>query len=210
MLEAVRRRKDCGTPPPTYRELLAEFGWTSTGTVRDHLRALARKGYLELSEGRSRDLRLLEERAPSAQVPLLGRIAAGTPLPTEGERERMIPVPSEWVRNGKCFAVCVSGDSMKDAGILDGDQVVVRAQPVATDGDIVVATLNGETTLKRLKWRGSRWYLMPENKRYRPIPFRGESAIVQGVMVGLLRSERQNKPGIRYRLETNETRGEQE
>jgi repressor LexA len=205
LLNLLQRRMESGEPPPTYREICSEFGWASTGTARDHLKALARKGYLQLSQGRARAVCLNEPRPAAAQVPLIGRIVAGIPVQTEECGEGFIPVPSAWVRQGSCFAVRVWGDSMKDAGILDGDQVVAKAQAVASEGDIVVATFNGETTLKRLTRRGSRWFLTPENKRYRPIPIQGDSAVIQGVMVGLLRSEPTRKAGLAFQPETKET-----
>jgi len=187
VLQAVRRRVDHGEPVPTYRELCSEFGWGSTGTARDHLCALERKGYVELAGGH-RQLRLREEHPPVARVPLVGRVVAGVPVTAEENVEHRVPVPAEWTGRGTCFALRVAGDSMRDAGILDGDQVVVRQQSTAHDGDIVVATLDGETTLKRLRVRGQRRTLVAENPRFRPIDIRTESAIVQGVVVGLLRA----------------------
>jgi repressor LexA len=189
VLDAVRRRADRGQPPPTYRELCAEFGWGSTGTARDHLQALARKGYLELSGGH-RSVRLREERPALTRVPLVGRVVAGVPVTSEEHAEAMIAVPAQWTARGSYFALRVSGDSMRDAGILDGDEAVVRRQATAKDDDIVVATLDGETTLKRLQLRGSRARLVAENPRYRPIDIRTESAIIHGVVVGLMRAYR--------------------
>jgi repressor LexA len=187
VLAALRRRVDRGEPVPTYRELCAEFGWGSTGTARDHVRALERKGYVELAGGH-RHLRLREEHTPVARVPLVGRVVAGVPVTAEENVEQRIPVPAEWTVRGTHFALRVVGDSMRDAGILDGDQVVVRQQSTANDGDIVVATIEGETTIKRLRVRGQRRTLVPENPRFRPIDIRSESAVVQGVVVGLLRA----------------------
>ncbi len=188
VLAAIRGRLDRGEPPPTYRDLCAEFGWGSTGTVRDHLRALARKGYLELSGGRAhRQIRLLDESPAASRVPLVGRVVAGVPLAAEENVESRIPVPEEWIGRGRHFALRVNGDSMMNAGILDGDCVVVRQQATAEDGDIVVATLDGETTLKRLRRSGRRVSLAAENPRYRPIEVQSENAVVQGVVVGLMR-----------------------
>jgi repressor LexA len=196
LLDFLREKMQAGEPLPTYREIGSKFGWTSTGTVRDHFRALARKGYIQLSQGRSRAVCLNERRPVAAQVPIVGRIVAGTPVESEQSREEHVLVPSEWACQGQCFAVRVSGDSMKDAAILDGDIVVAKAQALASVGDIVVATLNGETTLKRLTRRGARWFLTPENRHYRPIPIQTDSAVIQGVMVGLLRSEPSRKSGL--------------
>ena len=187
VLGALRRRADKGEPSPTYRELCAEFNWASTGTVRDHLRALVRKGYLELT-GRHRQLRLCEERPSVARVPLVGRAVAGVPVNSDENIEQRIPVPAEWTRKGTFFAVRVAGDSMRDAGILEGDQVIVRQRSVAADGDVVIATLGGETTIKRLRIDGSRVMLVAENPQYRSIEVRAEEAIIQGVVVGLMRA----------------------
>ena len=191
VLEALRRRADQGDPAPTYRELCAEFGWASTGTVRDHLRALVRKGYVELT-ARHRQVRLREERPSVARVPLVGRVVAGVPVVSEENIEQRIPVPAAWTRRGTFFALHVTGDSMRDAGILEGDQVVVRQRSVAADGDVVVATIEGETTLKRLRLHGSRVMLVPENSKYPSIEVRAEEAIIQGVVVGLMRQYRES------------------
>jgi repressor LexA len=190
VLEALRRCADQGEPAPTYRELCAEFGWRSTGTVRDHLRALVRKGRLELT-GRHRQLRLREERPPVARVPLVGRVIAGVPVISDENVEQHVPVPASWTSRGTFFAVRVAGDSMRDAGILEGDQVIVRQQAVAADGDVVIATVEGETTIKRLRLRGRRAMLVADNSQYRSIEVRAEEAIIQGVVVGLMRGYRE-------------------
>jgi repressor LexA len=196
VLEALRRRADQGDPAPTYRELCTEFGWASTGTARDHLQALVRKGYVELT-GRHRQIRLREERPPVARVPLVRRVVAGVPVLSEENIEQQIPVPAAWTRRGAFFALHVIGESMRDAGILEGDQVVVRQRSVAYDGDIVVATIEGETTIKRLRMAGRRMMLVPENPQYRSIEVLAEEAIIQGVVVGLLRKYREKSAIIR-------------
>jgi len=205
VLEALRRRADKGEPAPTYRELCAEFNWASTGTVRDHLRALVRKGYLELT-GRHRQLRLCEERPSVARVPLVGRVVAGVPVISDENIEQRIPVPAEWTRKGTFFAVWVAGDSMRDAGILEGDQVIVRQRSVAADGDVVIATLEGETTIKRLRINGSRVMLVAENSQYRSIEVRAEEATIQGVVVGLMRAYH-DRGGATDRLARRHARG---
>jgi repressor LexA len=205
VLETIQRRLDRGEPVPTYRDLCAEFGWRSTGTARDHLRALERKGRLELSGGRAhRQIRLPEESPAVVRVPLVGRVVAGLPITADENVEARIPVPAEWTGRTAHFALHVDGDSMKDAGILDGDCVVVRRQTTAEDGDIVVATLDGETTLKRLRRRGRRVTLVAENPSYRPIEVRTESSVIQGVVVGLLR---EYDVGARGRFRRGSRRG---
>jgi repressor LexA len=205
VLEAVRRRADQGEPAPTYRELCAEFGWTSTGTVRDHLRALVRKGYLELT-GRHRQLRLREERPSVVRVPLVGRVVAGVPVISDENIEQRIAVPAAWTRKGTFFAVRVVGDSMCDAGILEGDQVVVRQRSVAADGDFVIATLEGETTVKRLRINGHRMVLVAENPQYRSIEVRAEESLIQGVVVGLMRAYSE-RSAAKHRLRQRFARG---
>lgn len=193
VLSAIRRRVDGGEPVPSYRELRDEFGWRSTATVRDHLRALSRKGYLELSGGRHRQIRLVREGVTVSRVPLLGSVVAGSPQAAEQHIDGYLPVPGDWTSNGDHFAVRVRGSSMVGAGILDGDYVIARHQLVAADGDVVVARIEGETTLKRFKRTAGGVTLVAENPRHRSIPVRSEDASVQGVVVGLLRAYR--RPG---------------
>lgn len=187
VLDAIRRRIEHGESAPTYRDLCEEFGWASTGTARDHLKALARKGVLELSQGLARQLRVKEHSPGATRVPLIGRIVAGTPLVAEENIESRIAVPADWVKKGTHFCLRVSGESMKDAGIFEGDLVLVRKQKTAKEGEIVVATVEGETTLKRLHQQKGRSFLLPENAKFKPIEIRSESAQIQGVVVGLLR-----------------------
>jgi repressor LexA len=198
VLAALRRRVAEGEPAPTYRELCSEFGWRSTGTVRDHLRALARKGFVETS-GKHRTLRLCEEWPSVESVPLVGRVVAGIPVTSEENTEGRVPVPAGWAARGSLFALRVSGDSMRDAGILEGDQVIVRQGSAANDGDIVIAILDGETTVKRLRLRKKRATLVAENPVYRPIEVRIEDASIQGVVVGVMRSYWENPTGARGR-----------
>lgn len=190
VLSAIRRRVDRGDPVPSYRELCDEFGWRSTATVRDHLKALARKGYLELSGQRHRQIRLLRDDVPVSRVPLLGRVVAGSPRTAEQHIDGFLPVPGNWTSNGDYFAVRVRGSCMVDAGILEGDYIIARHQLVAADGDVVVARTTGEMTLNRLKRTPAGSMLVAENPRHRLIPVRAEDASVLGVVVGLLRAYR--------------------
>lgn len=186
VLGALRQRADRGDPPPTYRELCQEFGWRSTGTIRDHLRALERKGFVQLT-ARHRNVRLREDRPSAGFVPLVGRVVAGVPVISEQNIEQRVPVPRDWIASGILFALRIAGDSMRDAGIIEGDEVIVRQTPTANDGEIVVATVDGETTIKRLRLRKQRATLFAENDAYRPIEL-SDDAVIQGVVVGLLRS----------------------
>lgn len=188
VLESLRRRADEGHGAPTYRDLCAEFGWSSTATARDHLRALAAKGYVRLPGARSRRVELTEDRPGVARVPVIGHVEAGHPVLSEEVVLGELPVPAAWLGRGTHFALRVRGDSMTDAGILEGDHVVVRGGGPARDGDIVIATLDGETTVKFLRSRGAQRFLVPANRRHRRIPVRTDDSVVQGVVVGLLRA----------------------
>jgi repressor LexA len=187
LIRALSLRAQRGEPSPTYREICFELGWRSTGTVRDHLKVLARKGFVELANGRARLTRLKGAEYQGKAVPLVGKVAAGVPVSAEEVRGEMISVPSDWVGARVDFAVEVTGDSMEEADIVDGDLVLVRKQRTADDGKVVVVTLDGETTVKTLRKKGDRVSLVPENVRYKPIEIRSESAVVQGVVVGIVR-----------------------
>lgn len=209
VLESFRRRADVGDAPPTYRDLCQEFGWSSTGTARDHLRALARKGYLELSGGRARLVRL-NDVAPVARVPLLGRVVAGSPVPAEALADGRVPVPAEWIGRGSGFALRVYGDSMVGAGVQEGDVVVVRKQSTAKDGDVVAATVGGETTLKFLGHRKGHVYLAAANPAYPDIEVRNEDLVIHGVAVGLLRELAPASKMAPMGRTADKTRGERE
>lgn len=188
ILSAVRQRVGRGEPPPSYRELCAEFGWRSTGTARDHLKALERKGYVQLPGHRGGRVTLRKGTVATGVAPIIGRIVAGVPVGAEEEEEGYIAYPVEWSGGASCFVLQVYGDSMVNAGILEGDHVVVRPQRTARSGEIVAATVDGETTLKRLVKDGSRGLLVSESPHYEPISLNAESAMIHGVVVGLLRA----------------------
>lgn len=187
VFDTVKRRLEQGEPAPSYRELCAEFGWASTGTARDHLRALAKKGYLELPGKRGGRVRM-RTNVSSTTVPILGRVVAGVPITAEENVEGFLPIPTTWSGSGEYFALRVFGDSMKNAGILEDDHVIIRKQEIANDGDIVAVTVEGETTLKRLKQQKEKTLLVPENSDYQPIDITTASTVVHGVVVGLLRA----------------------
>ncbi|MDR7471168.1 MAG: transcriptional repressor LexA [Armatimonadota bacterium] len=176
---------------PSVREIGQALGLRSPSTVHQHLLALERKGYIRRHGDRMRVLEVLDRRLlPSgeevAHLPLVGRVSAGLPVLAQENVEEMIPVPRRMVgwQDDNCFLLTVRGDSMSGAGILDGDMVVVRSQPTAAVGDVIVALIGEEATVKRLAADGGRPYLKPENPAYPPI--RGEFEII-GKVVGLLR-----------------------
>ena len=169
--------------PPTIREIGQAFRYRSTGTVRDHLRALVAKGHLRTTPGKSRGL--LPSPVALA-LPILGRVPAGRPLLAEENLEGTLDLAREF-RGEKVFALKVRGDSMEGAGIHEGDLVVVRAQEQAQAGEIVVAAVEGETTVKRLGQRAGHWELQAANPRYAPIPVSPTTRVV-GRVIGVVRS----------------------
>lgn len=167
---------------PTVRDVAARLG-LGVATVQEHLTALVRSGRLTQKAGH-RGLALREASAGRA-VPIVGRVPAGTPLLAEEHVEGTVTVDRDLARRGKVFALRVRGDSMKEAGILDGDLVIVRQQAAADPGAIVVARLGDEATVKRLRVVHGRPVLEPANPKYKPIP--AETAEILGMVVGLVR-----------------------
>jgi repressor LexA len=179
--------------PPTVREIGGRFHVTPRAAF-DHLRALERKGYLRRrsTEGRSsRALTLAVPRSTAREVPILGRIAAGTPLLAEENREGALPLDPAWIggRGDDVFGLRVRGESMINAHIVEGDLVLVRRQDHAQSGDIVVALVDGEATVKRFGRDGRAVLLRPEHPTMAPIVIReGEKDVrILGKVVGLVR-----------------------
>ena len=190
----VQREIERDGVPPTFRAIAKQFGFKSTRAAQDHVAALIRKGYLERKPGVARGLRLpgraeALKNAP-LQIPLVGQIAAGSPRGAEQVSLGSVPVPREAVKGVKeaeLFALRITGDSMMDAGILEGDIVIARTQKTAAHGDIVVALLDGESTVKRLHRRDGRILLVPENRRMKPIAVGTRDLVIQGRVVGVQR-----------------------
>ena len=181
----VSRRLLAGHPP-TVREVQEALGFRAVQTARQHLEALVREGRLVAARGRARGYRLSNTPAPLVQVPLLGRVPAG-PLDTAVEElEGYIPVQSRG--DEELFALRVHGLSMRDAGILPGDVVVVRRQPTAHNGEIVVARVGDEATVKRLRLRRGRVELHPENPEFEPIVPDPEEVEILGRVIELRRT----------------------
>ncbi len=175
--------------PPTTGELAAAFG-IQLNAARKHLQALAAKGLIELLPGKARGIRLPEPaRVDTAELPLVGRVAAGAPILSEGHVEARYAIDPMLFRPRADFLLRVEGDSMIDVGILDGDLIAVHRTADARDGQIVVARLDGEITVKRLQHAGKRLWLLPENAAYRPIevPPDASDFAVEGLYVGCIR-----------------------
>jgi repressor LexA len=202
VLEVIRDWVERHGYPPSVREIGDAVGLTSTSSVHHQLRSLERKGYLRRDPNRTRAVDVrgpddhlaaeshdagdgIEQRPTPAYVPLLGTIAAGGPILAEQAVESVFPLPREIVGEGTLFLLKVQGDSMVEAAITDGDWVVVRQQPVAENGEIVAAMIDGEATVKTFTRRDGHVWLMPANAAYDPIP--GDDATILGRVVTVLR-----------------------
>jgi len=190
ILTFVQRYADAHGYPPSVREIGQALGLTSSSTVHSHLAALARKGYLRRDPSKPRALEVLrdEREVPAKKVvpvPVIGRVAAGQPLLAQQNIEDYFPLPSDFVRAEDCFILRVRGDSMIDAGIYDGDLLVVRRQQAADNGDIVVARVEDEATVKRFFKEEDRIRLQPENPAMEPLYTR--DAAIEGVAVAVIR-----------------------
>lgn len=168
---------------PSIREIASYFT-ISGATAYDHVDALRKKKYLEASDASHRSFRLTSFK-PTIQVPVLGQVRAGVPILAEENIESYLTVDREVARGGTIFALRVVGDSMKGAGILDKDTIIIRKQETAQSGQIVVAVKDEEATVKYLQQRQGQMFLEPANPAYKPIPGKGFSII--GTYVGLIR-----------------------
>ena len=175
--------------PPTVREIGMAFGISEKG-AHDHLNAIEKKGYIRRVPKKPRAIEILEfvpQKLPqtAVEVPIVGRVAAGEPVLASENLDGTLPVPREVVKEDTCFALRISGQSMIDAGIFEGDLVIVRSQNYADAGDIVVALLDEEATVKRFFRDGNKIRLQPENSVMSPIIV--DDAQILGKVVGLFR-----------------------
>jgi repressor LexA len=182
--------------PPSVREIGTAVGLTSPSTVHSHLNTLQRLGYLRRDPTKPRAIEVrweagsgvIMERRPVRHVPLVGDVAAGTGVLAAENVEEIMPLPSDLTGDGELFMVRVRGDSMIDAGILDGDFVVARVEDTATTGDIVVAGIGeDEATVKRFRSDGADIILEPANERLEPMRFPSTDVEIYGRVVTVLR-----------------------
>ena len=215
VLEVIRDAVERRGYPPSMREIGEAVGLTSPSSVAHQLVSLERKGYLRRDPHRPRAIEVCspdaavppngtgvgpastkddlepdetgsgDDRPVPAYVPLMGRIAAGGPILAEQAIEDVFPLPRQLVGEGSLFLLEVRGDSMLDAAICNGDWVVVRQQPVAENGEIVAAMIDGEATVKTFKRHGGHVWLLPHNKNYQPIA--GDDATILGRVTAVLR-----------------------
>ena len=209
VLETIRDAVERRGYPPSMREIGEAVGLTSPSSVAHQLTSLERKGHLRRDPNRPRAIEVIlpgepgrlvravrdravgddtgagDARPEPCYVPVLGRIAAGGPILAEQAVEEVFPLPRQLVGDGEVFLLKVVGDSMIEAAVCDGDWVVVRRQPVAENGDMVAAMIDGEATVKTFKRRDGHVWLLPHNPAYQPIP--GDDATVLGRVVTVLR-----------------------
>jgi repressor LexA len=180
--------------PPTRAEISTQFGFRSPNAAEEHLRALARKGAIEISSGTARGIHLAEQISGAMQsimaLPLIGRVAAGSPILAEQNVERNLPVDPEMFRPKADYLLKVKGLSMKDIGILDGDLIAVHSQKEARNGQVVVARLENDVTVKRFFKKGHVVQLMAENPDFEPIEvdLREDPFDIEGLAVGVIRA----------------------
>lgn len=186
VLEQIRRHQDETGMPPTRAELAREMGFSSVNAAEQHLRALDRKGAIELLPGRSRGIRL----GRGGGLPVVGRVAAGSPILAQQHIEEQLTLDAGLFSPAADYLLRVRGESMKDVGILDGDLLAVRKTNQAENGQIVVARIEGEVTVKRFRKQGNKVELLPENADFSPIlvDLKKQELVIEGLAVGLLRN----------------------
>lgn len=176
--------------PPTRAEISEELGFRSVNAAEEHLRALERKGVIELLPGTSRGIRLKDALRQQIGLPLVGQVAAGEPILAEQHIEAHYQIDPTFFKSEAHYLLRVNGMSMKDAGILDGDLVAVHRSPEVRNRQIIVARLEDEVTVKRYHQTGHKVLLMPENPDFAPIPvdLREQSMTIEGIVVGVIRN----------------------
>ncbi len=185
VLQLIRDRISETGMPPTRAEIAETFGFRSANAAEDHLKALARKGVIELLVGSSRGIRLLEPEG----LPLIGRVAAGQPLLAQEHIEEHLKIDPLLFHPQADYLLRVHGMSMRDIGIIDGDLLAVHQNPIAHNGQIVVARIGDDVTVKRFRQRGNIVTLLAENPEFEPIKvdLRNQDLTIEGIAVGVIR-----------------------
>jgi len=191
VLELIRRHISDTGYPPTRADIAQELGFKSPNAAEEHLKALARKGAIEIIPGTSRGIRLPD--LAESGLPLVGRVAAGNPILAEENIEDRVDLPAGFFRPRADYLLRVKGDSMIEAGIFDGDLLAVHKTQQATNGQIVVARIEDEVTVKRFQRTRKRnqIVLLPENKDYQPIEvdIANQAFAIEGLSVGVIRQQ---------------------
>ncbi len=194
ILDFIRDAVKSTGMPPTRAEIATMFGFRSPNAAEEHLRALAKKGAIEISSGTARGIRLAEQLSGAMQsiiaLPLIGRVAAGSPILAEENVEKNLPVDPGMFKPKADYLLKVKGLSMKDIGILDGDLLAVHAQRDARNGQIVVARMESDVTVKRFFKKSHQVRLVAENPDFEPIEIdlRRDPFEIEGLGVGVIRA----------------------
>ena len=196
ILRLIRELTEVSGFPPTRAEIAERMGFRSVNAAEQHLRALERKGVLDITAGSSRGIKLRERSGPKLsrllELPVVGRVAAGSPVLAEEHVTARYQVDPNLFTPRADYLLRVRGLSMRDAGILDGDLLAVHRTQEAQSGQVVVARIDNEVTVKRLKRRGHAVQLLPENPDFEPIELdlRQDELAIEGIAVGVIRSGR--------------------
>ncbi len=177
--------------PPTRAEIAKFFGFKSANAAEEHLKALAKKGYIEMLAGTSRGIRLVEDPIEEEGLPLIGRVAAGEPILAEEHVEDHYKMDGNLFHPAADYLLRVNGESMKDIGIMDGDLLAVHQTTDVKNGQVVVARVEDDVTVKRFKRDGNVVYLHAENQAFEPIKvdLANQAFNIEGIAVGIIRSE---------------------
>jgi repressor LexA len=178
--------------PPTRAEIAKFFGFKSANAAEEHLKALAKKGYIEMLPGTSRGIRLVEELTEPEGLPLVGRVAAGEPILAIEHVEERYQMDGNLFHPPADYLLRVNGESMKDIGIFDGDLLAVHQTTEVNNGQVVVARVDEDVTVKRFKREGNVVYLHAENEAFSPIKvdLANQAFNIEGIAVGIIRSGR--------------------
>ena len=188
VLDCIRSHVQQTGMAPTRAEIAEIMGFQSKNAASDHLRALERKGYIRIHNDRSRGIQVLDDSAEEEDgLPVVGKVAAGLPIEAIENVERTVPVPLGLFRQRPTYLLRVEGDSMKDVGILDGDLIAVRKADNARSGQIVVARIDDDVTVKTLRIDSNSVTLEPANDAYQPIRVAPNELFIEGIFVGLIR-----------------------
>jgi repressor LexA len=190
ILELIQSFIDEYGMPPTRADIAKELGFKSANAAEEHLRALQKKGVLELVPGASRGIQLKDSLREQMGLPLIGRVAAGSPILAEEHIETHYRIDPALFNPKPHYLLRVQGMSMRDAGILDGDLVAVHRTPEVRSRQIVVARVDDEVTVKRYRQDGSVVWLLPENDEFEPIQvdLNEQTMVIEGVVVGVIRN----------------------
>ena len=197
VLRLIRELTEVSGYPPTRAEIAEKMGFRSVNAAEQHLRALEKKGAIDISSGASRGIRVRDGRAGGKlgrllELPVIGRVAAGAPILAEENVQGRYQLDPNLFTPRADYLLRVRGMSMRDAGILEGDLIAVHKTPEARSGQIVIARLGDEVTVKRLRRRGNAVQLEAENPEFKPIEvdLRSETLVIEGIAVGVIRSNK--------------------